>query len=118
MLQGRRDGGCCSPRCSDRESFLDSTIVTVALPQIGEDLPSSLVGVLEGQSYVYYGYLLMAPACQDTRLQDDEIRGARQGSRWCHERLDRLREIDAPGLERSGRAWPYVTMAQARAQSC
>ena len=67
--------------------FLDSTIVTVALPQIGEDLPSSLVGVLEGQSYVYYGYLLMAPPCQDTRLQDDEIRGARQGSRWCHGRL-------------------------------
>jgi len=38
--------------------FLDSTIVTVALPRIGRDLPSQLFGVLEGQSYVYTGYLL------------------------------------------------------------
>ena len=29
--------------------FLDSTIVNVALPRIGRDLPHSLVGVLEGQ---------------------------------------------------------------------
>jgi EmrB/QacA subfamily drug resistance transporter len=38
--------------------FLDSTIVNVALPRIGHDLPHSLVGVLEGQTYVYTGYLL------------------------------------------------------------
>ncbi len=38
--------------------FLDSTIVNVALPRIGRDLPHSLVGVLEGQTYVYAGYLL------------------------------------------------------------
>ncbi|MEP6751250.1 MAG: MFS transporter [Candidatus Dormiibacterota bacterium] len=38
--------------------FLDSTIVNVALPRIGQDLPHSLVGVLEGQTYVYTGYLL------------------------------------------------------------
>ncbi len=38
--------------------FLDSTIVNVALPRIGRDLPHSLVGVLEGQTYVYTGYLL------------------------------------------------------------
>ena len=38
--------------------FLDSTIVTVALPQIGEDLTTSRLGVLEAQSYVYSGYLL------------------------------------------------------------
>jgi EmrB/QacA subfamily drug resistance transporter len=37
---------------------LDSTIVTVALPRIGEQLPSGLFGTLEGQSYVYNGYLL------------------------------------------------------------
>lgn len=42
--------------------FLDSTIVTVALPQIGRDLPSPLFGALEGQSYVYYGYLLSLSA--------------------------------------------------------
>ena len=38
--------------------FLDSTVVNVALPKIGRDLPHSLVGVLEGQTYVYTGYLL------------------------------------------------------------
>ena len=38
--------------------FLDSTVVNVALPKIGRDLPVSLVGVLEGQSFVYNGYLL------------------------------------------------------------
>jgi len=38
--------------------FLDSTVVNVALPAIGRDLESSMFGVLEGQSYVYYGYLL------------------------------------------------------------
>ena len=38
--------------------FLDSTIVTVALPQIGEQLATSRLGVLEAQSYIYNGYLL------------------------------------------------------------
>lgn len=38
--------------------FLDSTVVNVALPAIGRDLDSSMFGVLEGQSYIYYGYLL------------------------------------------------------------
>jgi EmrB/QacA subfamily drug resistance transporter len=38
--------------------FLDGTVVNVALPRIGRDLPHSLVGVLEGQTYVYTGYLL------------------------------------------------------------
>jgi EmrB/QacA subfamily drug resistance transporter len=38
--------------------FLDSTVVNVALPRIGRDLPRSLFGVLEGQSYVYNAYLL------------------------------------------------------------
>ena len=42
--------------------FLDSTVVTVALPRIGRELPSSLFGVLEGQSYVYSGYLLTLSA--------------------------------------------------------
>ena len=42
--------------------FLDSTVVNVALPQIGRDLPSTSLGVLEGQSYVYYGYLLSLSA--------------------------------------------------------
>jgi EmrB/QacA subfamily drug resistance transporter len=38
--------------------FLDSTVVNVALPQIGKELSSSLLDTLEAQSYVYYGYLL------------------------------------------------------------
>ena len=42
--------------------FLDSTVVNVALPKIGEDLPSRFFGVLEAQSYVYNGYLLTLSA--------------------------------------------------------
>jgi EmrB/QacA subfamily drug resistance transporter len=42
--------------------FLDTTVVNVALPKIGEELPSGLFGVLEGQSYVYNGYLLTLSA--------------------------------------------------------
>jgi MFS family permease len=37
--------------------FLDGTVVNVALKRIGEDLPASIVGVLEGQTYVISGYL-------------------------------------------------------------
>lgn len=42
--------------------FLDSTVVNVALPRIGQELPSTLFGVLEGQSYVYSSYLLTVSA--------------------------------------------------------
>jgi EmrB/QacA subfamily drug resistance transporter len=42
--------------------FLDSTVVNVALPRIGQELESSLFGVLEAQSYVYNGYLLSLSA--------------------------------------------------------
>ncbi|HET9001835.1 MAG TPA: MFS transporter [bacterium] len=42
--------------------FLDSSVVTIALPQIGRELPTHLFGVLEGQSYVYNGYLLAESA--------------------------------------------------------
>lgn len=42
--------------------FLDSTIVPVALPRIGEELSSTVLGTLEAQSYVYYGYLLSLSA--------------------------------------------------------
>lgn len=42
--------------------FLDTTIVTVALPKIGEELPAAFAEVLEGQSYVYYAYLLTLSA--------------------------------------------------------
>jgi EmrB/QacA subfamily drug resistance transporter len=42
--------------------YLDSTVVTVALPRIGRELPHHLFGVLEGQSYIYTGYLLAQSA--------------------------------------------------------
>jgi EmrB/QacA subfamily drug resistance transporter len=42
--------------------FLDSTIVNVALPRIGLELPATIVGVLEGQTYVTSGYLAVLAA--------------------------------------------------------
>lgn len=38
--------------------FLDSSVLTVALPRIARDLPAHVLGTLEGESYVYNGYLL------------------------------------------------------------
>ena len=37
--------------------FLDGTVVNLALPRIGEELPATLVSTLEGQTYVASGYL-------------------------------------------------------------
>ncbi|HEX2267530.1 MAG TPA: MFS transporter, partial [Actinomycetota bacterium] len=42
--------------------FLDTTVVNLALPKIGQELESNFIGVLEGQSYVYNGYLLTLSA--------------------------------------------------------
>ncbi len=42
--------------------FVDSSVVTVALPKIGRELPTTVLGVLEGQLYVYTGYLLTLSA--------------------------------------------------------
>ena len=42
--------------------FLDGTIVNVALPKIGQELPASMLGVLEGQTYVNTGYLAVLAA--------------------------------------------------------
>lgn len=42
--------------------FLDSTVVNVALKAIGAELPTSFLGVLEGQAYVVNGYLLTVSA--------------------------------------------------------
>ncbi len=38
--------------------FLDTSVVNLALPRIGQDLPSTLFGTLEAQSYVAYGYFV------------------------------------------------------------
>jgi MFS family permease len=42
--------------------FLDTSVVNLALPRIGEDLHSSLFGTLEAQSYVANGYFLTLSA--------------------------------------------------------
>ena len=42
--------------------FLDGTIVYIALPRIGETLPSTLIGTLEGQAYIVSGYLAVLAA--------------------------------------------------------
>jgi EmrB/QacA subfamily drug resistance transporter len=41
---------------------LDSSVVTVALPRIGQEVPTKIFGVLEGQSYIYNGYSLTLSA--------------------------------------------------------
>jgi EmrB/QacA subfamily drug resistance transporter len=42
--------------------FLDSTVVNVALPRIGEELQSSLLDTFAAENFVYYGYLLSLSA--------------------------------------------------------
>jgi EmrB/QacA subfamily drug resistance transporter len=42
--------------------FLDGTIVNAALKHIGQELPGSLIGVLEGQAYIVGGYLAVLAA--------------------------------------------------------
>lgn len=42
--------------------FLDTSVVNLALPRIGEELPSELFGTLEAQSYVAYGYFVTLSA--------------------------------------------------------
>jgi EmrB/QacA subfamily drug resistance transporter len=42
--------------------FLDGTIVNAALKHIGQELPGSVVGVLEGQAYIVGGYLAVLAA--------------------------------------------------------
>jgi len=42
--------------------FLDGTIVNAALKRIGQELPGSLIEVLEGQAYIVGGYLAVLAA--------------------------------------------------------
>ena len=42
--------------------FLDGTVVNLALPSIGRELPSPVFGVLEGQTYIVSGYLAVLAA--------------------------------------------------------
>lgn len=58
----RRNGTLLAAILGSGIVFLDSTVVNVALQRIGQDLPSSFFGVLEGESYVYNAYLLSLSA--------------------------------------------------------
>ncbi len=42
--------------------FLDTSVVNLALPRIGEELSSELFGTLEAQSYVANGYFVTLSA--------------------------------------------------------
>jgi EmrB/QacA subfamily drug resistance transporter len=42
--------------------FLDTSVVNLALPRIGDELSSGLFGTLEAQSYVAYGYFVTLSA--------------------------------------------------------
>ena len=42
--------------------FLDGTIVNAALKHIGQELPGSFIGILEGQAYIVSGYLAVLAA--------------------------------------------------------
>ena len=42
--------------------FLDTSVVNLALPRIGEELSSDLFGTLEAQSYVANGYFVTLSA--------------------------------------------------------
>jgi MFS family permease len=42
--------------------FLDTTVVNLALKNIGQELPSGMLGVLEGQAYINNGYLAVLAA--------------------------------------------------------
>lgn len=42
--------------------FLDTSVVNLALPRIGDELSSSVFGTLEAQSYVAYGYFVTLSA--------------------------------------------------------
>jgi len=58
----RRTGTLVAAILGSGMVFLDSTVVNVALQRIGQDLPSANLGALEGESYVYNGYLLSLSA--------------------------------------------------------
>ncbi len=62
--------------------FLDSTVVNVALPRIGRDLPRIWFGVLEGQSYVYNAYLLTLSALLILAGALSDVYGRRRMFLW------------------------------------
>jgi EmrB/QacA subfamily drug resistance transporter len=62
--------------------FLDSTVVNVALPRIGRDLPRVWLGVLEGQSYVYNAYLLTLSALLILAGALNDVYGRRRMFLW------------------------------------
>src|SRR5438093_11975135 len=79
--------------CSSDLNWPSSTprsVVGSSLPKIGRELPTTLLGVLEGQLYVYAGYLLTLSALLD-RQSVVEGYGVLHGIRRDAHRDDRLR---------------------------
>ena len=54
--------------------FLDGTVVNIALKKIGQELPTTFLGVLEGQAYVVSGYLA-AESAQGAHLWAEAFTG-------------------------------------------
>lgn len=57
-MDGRQRGIVAAAVSGSGMVFLDGTVVTVALPRIGQELPTPWMGALEAQAYVYNSYLL------------------------------------------------------------
>ncbi|CAN5691201.1 MFS transporter [soil metagenome] len=62
MTMARKRGTMIAVVLGSAVVFLDTSVVNLALPRIGEDLPSDLLGTLEAQSYVAYGYFVTLSA--------------------------------------------------------
>ncbi|HEY6566333.1 MAG TPA: MFS transporter [Actinomycetota bacterium] len=62
MTPARRRGTMVAVVLGSAVVFLDTSVVNLALPRIGQDLSSDLFGTLEAQSYVAYGYFVTLSA--------------------------------------------------------
>lgn len=62
LVNSRKTGTLVAAILGSGIVSLDASVVTVALPRMGQELPARLFGVLEGQSYVYSGYSLALSA--------------------------------------------------------
>ncbi|MGH8912436.1 MAG: MFS transporter, partial [Acidimicrobiia bacterium] len=63
LIQERRTWSLVAAILGSGIVFLDSTVVTVALPAIGDQVPRVTdLGVLEAQSYIFSGYMLSLSA--------------------------------------------------------
>ena len=71
------------PSSSGRHRLLDTSVVTLALPRVGEQMSSDLLGTLEVQSYVDYGYFVILKALL---FRAEEFRPASRSGRTSRRR--------------------------------